>query len=324
MVESKKVAKFKLRISNFILYNYTLNFEYLYRFNEVIYMNSNPVTKGISDVIIAEDENFVLTKKLFSLSETLDCGQAFRWQEEADGSFIGVAYGKILKLEETESGIKFRCSPEDFRDIWYDYFDLSTDYEAIKSRLSALSPILKEAAEFAPGIRILKQEPWEAVCSFIISQNNNIPRIKGIITRLCENFGNKIGNSEFYSFPSAEKISTLSEDDLAVIRSGFRAKYILSGANAALEENFLDSMYTLPIDEARKKIKTVKGIGPKVADCALLYGFHRMECFPVDVWMKKAMAKLLPDINPEVFGSDAGIAQQYIFHYSRMHPELFD
>lgn len=113
------------------------------------------------------------------------------------------------------------------------------------------------------------------------------------------------------------------EDDLSVIRSGFRAKYILAGAKAALEPDFLKSMCSLPIDEARKKIKTVKGIGPKVADCALLYGFHRTECFPVDVWMKKAMEKLLPGVDPSVFGSDAGIAQQYIFHYSRMHPELF-
>ncbi len=275
------------------------------------------------NIIINETETAVTIRKIFDLAQTLDCGQAFRWTENSDGSWSGIAFGKALTLTADSDTITFHCDKSDFESIWYDYFDLATDYDEIRSRLSNISPVLKEAADYAPGIRILKQDPWEAVCSFIISQNNNIPRIKGIISRLCENFGDRIGGTNLFSFPSAEKISSLTEDDLAVIRSGFRAKYILAGANAALEDGFLELMYTLPIDEAKKKIKTVKGIGPKVADCALLYGFHRTECFPVDVWMKKAMGKLLPDVDPSIFGTDAGIAQQYIFHYSRMHPELF-
>lgn len=275
------------------------------------------------NIIIDETENGITIKKLFDLAQTLDCGQAFRWTKNEDGSWSGIAFGKALTLTADDNTVTFHCDRNNFENTWYDYFDLATDYDEIRSRLSALSPVLKEAADYAPGIRILKQDPWEAVCSFIISQNNNIPRIKGIIARLCENFGEKTDGTNLYSFPSAEKIAGLSEEDLAVIRSGFRAKYILAGANAALKDGFLESMYTLPIDEARKKIKTVKGIGPKVADCALLYGFHRTECFPVDVWMKKAMEKLLPDVDPSIFGTDAGIAQQYIFHYSRMHPELF-
>ncbi len=286
--------------------------------------NSKIKSENIENIIVGETADSVTVKGIFSLPQTLDCGQAFRWAENEDGSWSGAAFGKALTLGENKDGtITFHCDKEEFQSVWYDYFDLSKNYEEIRKRLSEISPVLKEAAEFAPGIRILKQEPWEAVCSFIISQNNNIPRIKGIISRLCENFGDKIDGTEIYSFPSAEKIAALTEDDLIVIRSGFRAKYILAGAKAALEPDFLQSMYALPIDEARKKIKTVKGIGPKVADCALLYGFHRTECFPVDVWMKKAMEKLLPGVDPSVFGSDAGIAQQYIFHYSRMHPELF-
>ncbi len=281
------------------------------------------MSNNYDNIIINETENSITVKKLFDLAQTLDCGQAFRWTENSDGSWSGAAFGKALTLSADNSSITFHCDKNDFESIWYDYFDLATDYDEIRSRLSLISPVLKEAADYAPGIRILKQDPWEAVCSFIISQNNNIPRIKGIIARLCENFGDKISGTDFFSFPSAKKIASLSEEDLAVIRSGFRAKYILAGANAALKDGFLESMYTLPIDEARKKIKTVKGIGPKVADCALLYGFHRTECFPVDVWMKKAMEKLLPDVDPSIFGTDAGIAQQYIFHYSRMHPELF-
>lgn len=283
-----------------------------------IFMSNN-----YDNIIINETETAVTIRKIFDLAQTLDCGQAFRWAENDDGSWSGIAFGKALTLNADGDKITFHCDKTDFESIWYDYFDLATDYDEIRSRLSNISPVLKEAADYAPGIRILKQDPWEAVCSFIISQNNNIPRIKGIISRLCENFGERIDGTNLFSFPSAEKISSLTEDDLAVIRSGFRAKYILAGANAALEDGFLESMYNLPIDEARKKIKTVKGIGPKVADCALLYGFHRTECFPVDVWMKKAMGKLLPDVDPSIFGKDAGIAQQYIFHYSRMHPELF-
>lgn len=284
---------------------------------------SNDTKDNINKIIISETENSVTIRKIFDLAQTLDCGQAFRWEENQDGLWSGVAFGKNLTLSADDNSVTFHCGKSEFEEIWYDYFDLSADYDKIRERLSLISPVLKEAADYAPGIRILKQDPWEAICSFIISQNNNIPRIKGIIARLCENFGERIDGTNLFSFPSAEKIVSLSEEDLAVIRSGFRAKYILAGANAALEDGFLESMYSLPIDEARKKIQTVKGIGPKVADCALLYGFHRTECFPVDVWMKKAMAKLLPGVDPSIFGYDAGIAQQYIFHYSRMHPELF-
>ncbi|MDO4458838.1 MAG: DNA glycosylase [Clostridia bacterium] len=274
-----------------------------------------------------ENDEHISFPPIFDLAETLDCGQAFRWEAVDDSRKIwhGVAFGKYLKIEQTEKEIVFFCSKEDFENVWRSYFDLDTDYEAIKERLSALSPVLKEASDYAPGIRILRQDPWEAVCSFIISQNNNIPRIKGIVNRLCENFGEKLEGTDFYTFPSAEKLAALTPDDLAPIRSGFRAKYIISGAEScANDHEFIPSLFTLPIDDARAKLKTVKGIGPKVADCALLYGFHRMECFPVDTWMKKAMAVLLPDTDPVVFGMDAGIAQQYIFHYSRMHPELFE
>ena len=255
-----------------------------------------------------------------NLALTFDCGQAFRWSRNTDGSWHAAVKDRSVDVIQQGNTITVRGDTDSW--FWIKYLDLECDYGAICRRLKTDKWLNTAITEYG-GIRILRQDPWEALCSFIISQNNNIPRIKGIISRLCENFGDRIGGTNLFSFPSAEKISSLTEDDLAVIRSGFRAKYILAGANAALEDGFLESMYYLPIDEARKKIKTVKGIGPKVADCALLYGFHRTECFPVDVWMKKAMGKLLPDVDPSIFGTDAGIAQQYIFHYSRMHPELF-
>lgn len=273
-----------------------------------------------------ETENGILFKNVrdFDLAQTLDCGQSFRWEELENGDFKGVAFDRevTVHLDGGEFYI-FGGKAEDGA-LWGDYFDLDFDYGIIKNELSALSPVLKSAAEYAPGIRILKQDSWEALCSFIISQNNNIPRIKGIIKRLCESFGDKTPDGGF-TFPSAQRLSQLTVEDLAPLRSGFRAKYLIDAAlKVSSGEINLNEVRIMPIDEARQSLMKIKGVGPKVAECALLYGMHRLECFPMDVWMKRAMAVLLPEFTIEDLGQYAGIAQQYIFHYSRMHPELFD
>ena len=201
---------------------------------------------------------------------------------------------------------------------------MSLDYGKIRKQISGIHPILSEAAEYAPGIRILRQEPWEALCTFIISQNNNIKRIKGIVARLCESFGEEIARGE-YAFPTAKKMSELSVDDLAPLRAGFRNRYLVDAAQkVSSKEVDLKKCFTLPYDEARTELMKITGVGVKVADCTLLFGFHRIEAFPVDVWMKRAMERLFPDMTASDFGEYAGIAQQYIFHYSRMHPELFE
>jgi len=270
---------------------------------------------------------YIKTPILFDLRETLDCGQCFRWSEleaENDGGITwgGTAFGKYLQIKQTADSLYFYCNEADFKNIWTLYFDLDTNYNKIRAELSDMNVILKEAAEFAPGIRILVQDSWEALCSFIISQNNNISRIKGIVSRFCENFGEK--NGEIFCFPTAEKISQLTVEDLAPIRSGFRAKYIISAAKAVCSgEVDFTKIKNSPVDFGRTELQKINGVGPKVADCALLYGFHKTECFPLDTWMKKAMAKFFPGVSPEAFGRNAGLAQQYIFHYSRMHPELF-
>ncbi|MGN0498676.1 MAG: DNA-3-methyladenine glycosylase family protein [Acutalibacteraceae bacterium] len=273
-----------------------------------------------------ETENGILFKNVrdFDLAQTLDCGQSFRWEELENGDFKGVAFDRevTVHLDGGEFYI-FGGKAED-GSLWGDYFDLDFDYGVIKNELSALSPVLKSAAEYAPGIRILKQDSWEALCSFIISQNNNIPRIKGIIKRLCESFGDKTPDGGF-TFPSAQRLSQLTVEDLAPLKSGFRAKYLIDAAlKVSSGEINLNEVRIMPIDEARQSLMKIKGVGPKVAECALLYGMHRLECFPMDVWMKRAMAVLLPEFTIEDLGQYAGIAQQYIFHYSRMHPELFD
>lgn len=259
------------------------------------------------------------------LAQTLDCGQSFRWIQQSDGSFKGVAYGKsvTVRLENEDMYIE-NADKADFENIWYNYFDFMLDYGKIREEISASHPVLREAARYAPGIRILRQEPYEALCTFIISQNNNIKRIKGIVQRLCENFGEKLSDGEF-AFPTAEKMSKLTPNDLAPLRAGFRSRYLVDAAQKVYSgEVNLEKCRTCNYEQARGDLMKITGVGVKVADCTLLFGLHRIEAFPVDVWMKRAMAKLFPGMTAEDFGEYAGIAQQYIFHYSRMHPELFD
>ena len=172
------------------------------------------------------------------------------------------------------------------------------------------------------GIRILKQEPWEALCSFIISQNNNIPRITGIIDRLCSTWGEKNEKGE-YSFPSYEILAGLTVEDLAPLKAGFRSKYILDAAQKLKNKEIdLNKIYSATMDEAREELMKIKGVGKKVADCTLLYGFGRMEAFPVDVWVKRIVEELYPDGLPECIKGNEGIAQQYLFHWRRNSKEF--
>ncbi len=260
----------------------------------------------------------------FDLAQTLDCGQSFRWKEETDGSFIGVVRGQVANVRYTDGSLFVTQSGEVDENLWKSYFDLELDYESIKADLSSMHDVLKEASTYAGGIRILNQEPFEALITFIISQNNNIGRIKGIVERLCENFGEEIEEG-FYAFPTAEKLSKLTPDDLAPIRAGFRHRYIIDAAKKIQSgEIDLEKLKTMEYMQAQKELMKITGVGVKVADCVLLYGLHRLESFPLDVWMKRAMEVLFDGMKGDEFGEYGGIAQQYIFHYSRMHKELFD
>ncbi|MBO4432921.1 MAG: DNA-3-methyladenine glycosylase 2 family protein [Clostridia bacterium] len=252
----------------------------------------------------------------FDLEQTLDCGQAFRWSKDKNNVWHGMAGGKYIEIYKSEKDIVIEgSSKEDFENFWAEYFDLDRDYGAISGSFES-NETLKAAAQFGNGIRILRQEPWEALCSFIISQNNNIPRIKGIIERLCENFGEK--TSSMYSFPSAETLAALTPEDLAVIRSGFRAKYIIDAARkVANKEINLEALKTMDYAEAQKELLKIKGVGPKVADCALLYGCGHIEAFPKDVWIKRALEEFFGGEMPKCALDNAGIAQQYIFYYIR-------
>lgn len=260
----------------------------------------------------------------FDLAQTLDCGQSFRWSENEDGSFTGVVRGVVATVSYSDGVLSIKSDADLDEKMWRSYFDLDLDYEKIKSDLSKMHPVLFEASSYAGGIRILGQEPFEALITFIISQNNNIGRIKGIVERLCENFGEKIDETH-HAFPTAEKLSQLSPDDLAPIRAGFRHRYIIDAAKKVQSREVdLKKLRTMDYFEAQKELMKITGVGVKVADCVLLYGLHRLESFPLDVWMKRALSTLFKGYKGDEFGLYGGIAQQYIFHYSRMHKELFD
>lgn len=264
-----------------------------------------------------ENDRVILTADCFDLALTLDCGQAFRWVQTGEDEWHGVAYSRPLTLKKTERGIEFiGTNEEDFKKIWMPYFDLERDYGVLCRKFTA-DRYLAEAVDTCYGIRLLRQEPWEALCSFIISQNNNIPRIKGIIDRLCRLLGEPLGNDD-YSFPSAQKIAEAGVEALAPIRAGFRAKYIIDAAQkVASGEIGIEKIYALTIDEGRDELIKIKGVGEKVAQCTLLYGFGKIDAFPVDVWVKRIMSDLYPDGLPECTNGVRGIAQQYLFHWRR-------
>ncbi|HZJ78279.1 MAG TPA: DNA glycosylase [Clostridia bacterium] len=253
----------------------------------------------------------------FDLSLTLDCGQAFRWNRQQDGSWKGIAFGREIEALQNGNTITIKgTNKEDYETIWCRYFDLERDYKNLCISFCE-DETMCAAIKTYPGIRILQQEPWEALCSFIISQNNNIPRIKGIIDRLCACFGDKL-NGGGYSFPSAERLSGLTVEDLSPLRAGFRAKYMLDAAKkVSSSEVDLQRLGDMAIDEARTELIKIKGVGAKVAECTLLYGCGRMHAFPVDVWVKRVMNEIYPNGLPECILGNEGIAQQYLFHWRR-------
>lgn len=252
-----------------------------------------------------------------TLAQTLDCGQCFRWNRLPDGSWDGMACGRHLRITE-------KNLPAVLNDgFWAGYFDMGLDYGGIRKRFCTMDPALARAARYAPEMRILNQDPWEALCSFILSQCNNIKRIKGMVSRLCAEFGRPVEEGR-RAFPAAETLAAAREEELRALGCGFRAAYVLDAARkVASGEINLEKVRRMPLEDARAKLAGIRGVGPKVADCALLYGLHRLDAFPMDVWMKRVMQTLFPGKKPAWFGPYAGIAQQYLFHYGRNHPELF-
>ena len=272
--------------------------------------------------------------KDFNLDHIFDCGQCFRWTKQEDGSYTGIAFGRVVNMQvagdNKDELVIDGCCEEDFNNIWWPYLDMGRDYGAVKVTLAEDDDIMARAVESGTGIRILKQDLWETIISFIISQSNNIPRIKGIIEKLCTNFGEEIRymGKTYYSFPSPETISALTLEELSVIRAGFRDKYILGFAKAVASNEFdMYALKSMTTSDAKASLMSVKGIGNKVSDCILLFGLGRADSFPVDVWIKRIMEycyfegeesiKTISSFAEEKFGQLGGYAQQYLFFYAR-------
>lgn len=268
--------------------------------------------------------------KNFELSHIFDCGQCFRWNRRPNGNYIGVAFGKVIEVEKKENDvIIYNISEEEFKNTWCEYFDLKRDYGKIKEALSK-DPLLKKSIDFGYGIRLLKQEKLEMLISFIISANNRIPMIKKAIENISKKWGEKLTYKDevFYSFPTIEKLSMASEEDFEECSTGFRAKYLKDTIDKVYSGEFdLNYVGSLNDDECHKELQKLMGVGPKVADCIMLFSMEKYSAFPVDVWVKKAMMKfyVAPDVSLKKirdfgrneFGNLSGFAQQYLFYYAR-------
>lgn len=286
------------------------------------------------DLDIIYEDNRVIIKNIkdFDPQHIFECGQCFRWNREEDGSYTGIAHKKILNVKKVGNDVIFNNTSEmDFKEIWMNYFDLNTDYSLIKEKISQDDDIMKKAVTFGNGIRILKQEPWETVASFIISANNNIPRIKKTIELLSESYGEYLGEfngEKKYAFPEVEVIKDLSIEELKACNTGYRAPYIIKTAQMIGDVPIeLKELQKLDIDDCEKALLQYHGVGPKVAHCILFFCIGKMEAFPVDVWVKRVMeyfyfhkempAKTIQTFASQKYGKYAGYAQQYLFYYAR-------
>ncbi len=273
----------------------------------------------------------------FEPGKIFDCGQAFRFSPVAgtphEQEWGGVALGKYISAAlDGDRVTLYNVGEDDFAEKWERYFALDLDYALIDREIlsGCSSPRLAEAVAAGNGIRVLRQDPWEALCSFIISQNNNIPRIRSLVARLCEEAGDEVDTSRMrnhgapekaFSFPSVEKVAAVGEERLKRMHMGFRAGYIASAsASVAAGRPSLEEVANAPsTQEASALLQSLRGVGPKVAACTLLFGFSRLDAFPVDVWIKRVIVKYFPGcFSPDMLGRYAGIAQQYLFWYERL------
>ena len=273
----------------------------------------------------------------FNLEHIFECGQCFRWEKQIDGSYIGIIEDTVLRvaIKNKKLAVEGITKKEDIKEFLIEYFDLNNDYSAIKSRLSNVDQNLKTSIEYGYGIRILKQNLFECIISYIISANNNIPRIKKIINNISRQFGEEVvfeGN-KYYLFPSIEQLSKGNIEDFKAAGAGFRDIRIYNTTQAIYSGSFsLDNLYEIEaIDELEKELLKLDGVGPKVANCIMLFALKRFDVFPIDVWVRRVMNDLyihakdenkinnkeILKIARDKFGDLSGLAQQYLFYWRR-------
>ena len=275
--------------------------------------------------------------KSFELADIFECGQCFRWNKQEDGSYTGVFNGNVMNVQKNGNTVTFKgiCNGN-IQEIVEDYFDLKRDYEKIKEQLSQIDEHLKTSIQYGQGIRILNQDLWEMIISYIISANNNIPRIKGIIERLSKAYGKEIewNGEKYYTFPTVEELKYVTVENYRKLGAGFRDIRLYETVHMILDKKVdLEQMQNNPNTlEVREQLLSLSGVGPKVADCILLFStLKRFEVFPIDVWVRRVMNELyikkqdetkvnkkdIEKLAHEKFGNLAGIAQQYLFYWKR-------
>ena len=285
-----------------------------------------------------KEETYILKNiKLFEPKHIFECGQCFRWNLEEDGSYTGVVGFNVLNVKKDKNNIIITgIFKDDSEKTITEYFDLDTDYQNIKEKLSKVDENLRTSIEYGKGIRILHQDIWESLISFIISANNNIPRIKGIIEKISKKYGQEINwkGKNYYTFPTPEELSKATVKDLRLLGLGFRDNRVFETTKKVKEKEIdLEELKKIEdISKLREELLKFPGVGPKVADCIMLFSMKKFEVFPIDVWVKRVMSELyFNDIHSnkslnnqkiletadKKFGNLAGIAQQYLFYYRR-------
>lgn len=288
------------------------------------------------DIKYLEDKVILEGVKNFNIKQILECGQCFRWDKVGEMNYIIVAFGKVLEILQEEDKVTFlNTNKEDFETIWFKYFDLERDYDAIKAALS-FDDTLKSSVEYGYGIRLINQEAFELLISFIISARNSIPSIKKTILKISQRWGNEIqykGNI-YYTFPTPEMLKDATEDEIRETGASFRSKYIVDTVKNVNDDlnnpegtYNLERIISLSDDECHTALQAFKGVGAKVADCIMLFSMGKQSAFPVDVWVKRAMMHFynaeegslnkIRIFGRTKFGQYAGFAQQYLFYYAR-------
>lgn len=279
------------------------------------------------------DKKIVLQgQESFDPEHIFECGQAFRWDREEDGSYTVVAHGRVINVDSFDKNVIIKNTDnEDFEKIWKNYFDLESDYLKIQSTFND-DDIMKKAIKYGRGIRVLNQEPFETMISFMVSANNRIPQIKKSIGLISKYYGKKIGEIngvEYFSFPTPEALANAKPEDLReYCRVGFRDERIVKTSKLIWNGTYdINTFMNMSREEVRKNLIELPGIGPKIADCILLFAFKKKDSFPVDVWIKRVMEtlyfgkevnkNLVSELGREKFGEYAGVAQQYLFYYGR-------
>ena len=285
------------------------------------------------DIVQKDNDVYVNNVEDFDLGQTLECGQCFRFNKIKDNEYIIVAHHIMQRVGQVQDSVIFyNCDIDTFNNIWYEYFDFGTNYKEIKDYLLQYDDKLKEAIEKKNGIRILKQEFFENLLSFIISQNKQIPHIMKIVDDIANKYGDKLGEyegREYYSFPTVEQLKNATEEDFKALKTGFRAPYLMDAIKLVADGSINpDNFKDLSTLEVEKELIKIKGVGTKVANCVLLFSLGRRDAFPVDVWIQRIMEELyyngektkkevIIDFAKEQFGEYGGYAQQYLFYYAR-------